>query len=99
MLTSALQGIVPTTIIVMSVLGLSSVDFETNAAATRRDRRTMQMSTMRFESGKTTVMSLPGLTTDNTTSGGSYPTTNDSMLAMEKDSSQTKLPEIVESQV
>ncbi|TBU26459.1 hypothetical protein BD309DRAFT_902340 [Dichomitus squalens] len=93
-----LTGIVPTTIIVMSVLGLSAVDFETNAA-TRRERRTMQMSTMHFENGKTTVMSLPGLGTDNTTSGGSYPTTNDSTLAIGKESSQMKLPEVVESRV
>ena len=63
-------------IIVMSALGLTSADFE-SAAASRRDRdrglaTTHQMSTMRFGEDKgaatTTVMSLPGLTTDNTTS-------------------------------
>ena len=41
------QGIVPTMIIVMSVLGLTSGDFESHATATRRGQNT-RMSTIRF---------------------------------------------------
>ncbi|KAI0737616.1 hypothetical protein C8Q80DRAFT_315009 [Daedaleopsis nitida] len=79
------QGIVPTTIIVMSVLGLTSGDFESHAAATRRGQNT-RMSTIRFEPGKAVgVTSTPGLTTDATTSGFSFPiATDDSVLDVGK---------------
>ncbi|KAM5535136.1 hypothetical protein V8D89_011222 [Ganoderma adspersum] len=93
-----LTGIVPTMIIVMSALGLTSADFE-SAAASRRDRHTTQMTTMRFQGKSTQVMSLPGLTTDSSTSASSrsYPTRSDesrSVLAIGKDS-ELKLPEII----
>ncbi|KAM5530003.1 hypothetical protein V8D89_016331, partial [Ganoderma adspersum] len=93
-----LTGIVPTMIIVMSALGLTSADFE-SAAASRRDRQTTQMTTMRFQGKSTQVMSLPGLTTDSSTSASSrsYPTRSDesrSVLAIGKDS-ELKLPEII----
>ncbi|OJT13692.1 hypothetical protein TRAPUB_9791 [Trametes pubescens] len=83
-----LTGIVPTMIIVMSVLGLTAGDFE--SAATRRGTgpgagaATTHMSTMRFEHGRTvTFTSGPGLTTDTTTSGfASY--ADDSALDVRK---------------
>ena len=98
------QGIVPTMIIVMSALGLTSADFE-SAAASRRDRdrglaTTHQMSTMRFGEDKaaaaTTVMSLPGLTTDNTntTSASSYESREVLGIGVGKDSGRLGLPEV-----
>lgn len=83
-----MQGIVPTMIIVMSVLGLTAGDFE--SAATRRGTGagagagTTHMSTMRFEHGRTVTFSTaPGLTTDTTTSGfASY--ADDSALDVRK---------------
>ena len=101
------QGIVPTMIIVMSALGLTSADFE-SAAASRRDRDrglglttgTHQMSTMRFGEDKaaaaTTVMSLPGLTTDNTntTSASSYESREVLGIGVGKDSGRLGLPEV-----
>ncbi|KAI0779718.1 hypothetical protein C8Q74DRAFT_710801 [Fomes fomentarius] len=73
-----LTGIVPTMIIVMSVLGLTSGDLESHAAATRREQGIRQLSTMRFDAGRqTTILTLastPGLTTDTITSGFSHPT-------------------------
>ncbi len=65
-------------IIVMSVLGLTSGDLESHAAATRREQGVRQLSTMCFDAGRQTTMltftSTPGLTTDTITSGFSHPT-------------------------
>ncbi|RPD53973.1 hypothetical protein L227DRAFT_512399 [Lentinus tigrinus ALCF2SS1-6] len=80
-----LTGIVPTMIIVMSVLGLTSSDLEAHASATGGSRST-RLSTMRFEDRRpaATVTSFPGLTTDTTTSGFSYPNTDDSVVDIRK---------------
>ena len=76
-------------IIVMSVLGLTSSDLESQAV-TRREQGT-RMSTMRFEPRGAGATSLPGLTTDTTTSGFSYPKTDDSALDVGK-GSDLRLP-------
>lgn len=85
-------------IIVMSVLGLTSGDLESHAAATRREQGTRQLSTMRFDAGRQTtaltLASTPGLTMDtNTTSGFSHPTDSDSVLDITK-GGEIKLEEL-----
>lgn len=73
-------------IIVMSALGLTSSDLEAHSSRTGGSRST-RLSTMRFESGRpaATVASLPGLTTETTTSGISYQSIDDSVLDIRKE--------------
>ena len=79
----------------MSVLGLTSGDFESHAAATRRERET-RMSTMRFEAGPTatTTVALPpslAFASDTSTSGFSYPHTDDSVTDIRKGGKEVKV--------
>ncbi|KAI0708198.1 hypothetical protein C8T65DRAFT_708585 [Cerioporus squamosus] len=87
-----LTGIVPTMIIIMSVLGLTSSDLDAHASAMGGSQST-RLTTMRFEAGRptATLTTLPGLATDTTTSGLSYPTTDDSVVHIGK-GGEVKLP-------
>ncbi|TFK85018.1 hypothetical protein K466DRAFT_495544 [Polyporus arcularius HHB13444] len=77
-----LTGIVPTMIIIMAALGLTSSDMDGRSSSTGRSQST-RLSTMRFNSVRpaATLATLPGLATDTDTSAISYP---DSVLGNQK---------------
>ncbi|KAL1746201.1 hypothetical protein HDZ31DRAFT_34682 [Schizophyllum fasciatum] len=88
-----LTGIVPTMIIVMSTLGLTAEDMDSIPAgkSAHEDPEAHHLSTIHFKPGAD-ARSVPGLTTGNTATGYSDPTTEDSMIDF-RQSGEVKIPE------
>ncbi|TRM69213.1 hypothetical protein BD626DRAFT_8135 [Schizophyllum amplum] len=90
-----LTAIVPTMIIVMSTLGLTAEDMDASkpiAKLAQNDPESHHLSTIHFQPGPGGRASVPGLTTGNTTTGFSDPTTEDSSVDFRRHS-EIKLPE------
>ncbi|KAL1660367.1 hypothetical protein EV715DRAFT_245309 [Schizophyllum commune] len=89
-----LTGIVPTMIIVMSTLGLTAEDMDSIPVGKSRpeDPESHHLSTINFKPGGPARGSVPGLTSGNTTTGYSDPTTEDSSIDF-RTYSEVKVPE------